>query len=86
MMLNFFKDKNGNLNIIQAPNPPLIGWIVFFIAARLVTAGTFKSGLEFLSAAALVTWAYLEITAGESPFRRILGSLVMLAVIITHLR
>ena len=30
-LLNFFKDKNGRVVIVQTPNSPLIGFILFTV-------------------------------------------------------
>jgi len=82
---NFWRDKDGNVAIIQMPNIPIIVWFILLVAAQLLGKGMLQSGFKFLSGAALVTWAYLEITEGASYFRRTLGAIVMLAVILSHL-
>ncbi len=84
--MHFWKDKKGNLAIWQTPNIPLILWFVSMVLAQLLQNGHVKSGILFISGAALFTWAYLEITDGESYFRRLLGILVLMGLLIPHFR
>ncbi|HEY0964941.1 MAG TPA: hypothetical protein VGE13_00495 [Candidatus Saccharimonadales bacterium] len=78
----FICDKHGRAVIWQKPNLPIIGWFAFMVVSHLLGPGALRSGLELLSAAFLFTWAYLEITQGASPFRRVLGAVVFVIVII----
>lgn len=80
----FWKNKDGNLVIWQKPNLPLIGWFVFMIVAKLLPTGPMKNGTQFLSTALIFTWAYLEITKGDSYFRRVLGAVVLLITVLSH--
>lgn len=79
---NFFKDDKGHVVLFSWPNIPLASWILFNLLSFLVSAGHTKTGFETLSTAALFTWAYLEITSGVSYFRRVLGAVVMYAVVV----
>lgn len=78
----FFKDKDGAVVIWQWPNIPIIGWLVCATATRLIGAGAAQHLFAQLSTAFLFTWAYLEISSGASYFRRLLGGIVMLAIIL----
>lgn len=78
---NFIKDKDGKLAIWQTPNLPVVLWFACMSIARFVPDTSLRNGFEFLSAAFLLTWAYLEITEGSSHFRRVLGGVVMTWVI-----
>lgn len=69
---------------MQRPNLPIILWFIFLVAGRVLDGGHLGNGVEFLSSAALVVWAYLEITEGASYFRRSLGAVIMAAVIVGH--
>lgn len=73
----YFRNRDGRVVIVQSPNAPLLGWLVLRgaawafppgIAERLCTA--FADGFMF-------TWAWLEMTRGDSPFRRALGVAVI---------
>ena len=78
----FFQDKDGHWAIIDWPNVPLIVWFGCVAMARL-TNGRANHGVSALGSAALLTWAYLEITAGKSWFRRVVGSIVAIYVIMS---
>jgi len=80
----FFRDTNGNLAIWQWPNLPLIGWILFKLLSLVINSSNIRIWSENLSMAFLFTWAYLEITSGSSYFRRALGMLVMIMLIIGY--
>ena len=77
----FIRDKYGRTVIWQKPNLPIIGWFAFMVVSHLLGPGALQSGVELLSAAFLFTWAYLEITQGTSPFRRVLGVVVLVIMI-----
>jgi hypothetical protein len=83
----FFRNqRTGDVVVVQMPNLPL--WL--FLAAtatRLLfrphgSAGTLVSIVGTLS---LVVWAGLEIARGESAFRRVLGWVVLLAIVVGRL-
>jgi hypothetical protein len=82
----FWKNEQGSITIWQAPNLPLIGWFCFMLASKLASHGTAKSGMQFLSSAFLFTWAYLEIKSGDSYFRRLLGTVVFLMLVVGHFK
>lgn len=79
---SFFKNNQGNTVIWQTPNIPLLSWLVLKLLAMVINNEQFKSGFSKLSTAFLFAWAYLEITSGASYFRRLLGLVVMTALII----
>lgn len=80
----FFKDKKGHIVLWQWPNLPLYGWIVCKILSLLLR-GDLKAGLEQLGMAFLFTWAFLEITQGVNYFRKLLGLVVILALVIGYI-
>jgi hypothetical protein len=84
LVSGFFKDTDGHVVIWQAPNIALSGWIIFKVVSLLVTKGRFKSGSEQLSTAFLFTWAYLETTKGVSSFRKVLGLIVIITLILGY--
>lgn len=77
MFKDFFRDKKGKYVLWQKPNAPL--WIAFgfwllgFIPLQI---------LELISrwgvTLSLLYWSYLEIARGESPFRRLLGTITLI--------
>lgn len=76
----FFTNSDGKIIVLQPPNIPIIGWFIAFVVYRLIDQGSVKDGLAFLSSAFLFVWAYLELTQGSSPFRRLLGFIVILFI------
>ena len=81
-MTNFFKNKDGQVVLWQSPNLALWGWIAFKLVGLVVGPGHFKDGVGQLATAFLFVWAFLEITKGDSYFRRLLGLVVGVFIII----
>lgn len=82
--LHVFKDKQGHIVIWQWPNVPLYGWLVFKLLSLAVHVATLKHGFDNLSMAFLFVWAYLEITSGVNYFRRALGLIVMIFLMVGY--
>lgn len=80
---SFFKDDEGSYVIWQWPNLPLVGWFVCFVLAIIFSDYSIKSTFQDLSRMFLFLWAYLEIKSGLSSFRKLLGVVVMVLVVIT---
>lgn len=80
-----FRDKNNRIVIGQFPNIPIIGWFVIMLISKLLVDGNLKTNLELISTAFLFTWAYLELFQGVNYFRRFLGLIVLMAVIVSIL-
>ncbi len=80
------KDKAGRIVIWQWPNALLTAWLVLKLATMLLQDGRLDSGLRNLSSAVLFAWAYLEITQGVIYFRKGLGVVVMLIIMINYFR
>lgn len=83
-MTRFFRSpKSGQLVVVQMPNLPL--WIFLAAtAARLLfqPKGSLGTIVSIIGTVALMVWATLEITRGESPFRRVLGAVVVLVTVV----
>lgn len=77
-----FRAPNGKIVLAQLPNPPLAGWAVCAILAALIDHGRAHTGFDRLSSALLLVWAYLEITEGVNWFRRGLGAVVAISVVV----
>jgi uncharacterized protein (DUF697 family) len=84
--VKFIIDQNNKFVVWQTPNLPLVGWLLCLVISRLVPAGSVKAGFVDLSTAFLFTWAYLEITKGASYFRRALGVVIMVTILIGFFR
>ena len=79
---NFFKDKQGKWLVIQFPNTLLVIWIVLLLVNLLVSSQHIRQ----LNTAVLFAWAYVELTQGSSYFRKALGAIVLIFVIISFFR
>ena len=82
-VMQFFKDSHGKVILFQWPNIPICGWLFFKLAAMVSSNKTQVTILGNISTTFLLIWAILEITSGVSPFRRVLG-LIVLAAITAH--
>lgn len=78
----FFKDNKGKTVLWQNPNPPLIGWAVF----RAVSFFSESRGYGVIADAFLFLWAYLEITQGVNYFRRSMGVIIIVLVVMNFFR
>lgn len=73
----FFQDKDGKYVIASPPNLPLIIIIIGFAVTTIIHEGPVYNLFSMVQHGALFLWSYLEIRYGESPFRRVLGVIVM---------
>lgn len=74
-----FKDKRNKWAIIQLPNVPISIWIILTVISLFVQ-GSFLAHLNLLRNSLLFVWAYLEISKGDSLFRRALGAIVLVMI------
>jgi hypothetical protein len=78
----FFRSPDsGDIVVFQMPNIPL--WIFLAAtAARLLFKphGAVGTCVSIIGTLSLVVWGVLEVTRGDSPFRRVLGGAVLLAI------
>lgn len=77
-----FRDSNGKIVLAEMPNPPLILWIVASLLTLVFTSGKINTVLDFLANGALFTWAWMELFQGVNYFRRALGLVVLIAMIV----
>jgi hypothetical protein len=79
----FTNPETGRLVIAQWPNLPLAVFLVATAVRVMVepegTAGTLVS---IIGTAALLVWAALEVGRGDSPFRRVLGAVVLVVTVV----
>jgi hypothetical protein len=84
-IIRFFQDKHGRIVIWQRPNGPLITWFIAMILSKILPYGQLNFVAELVSFGALFTWAWLEIFQGNSYFRRSVGAVVMLIIILSRI-
>jgi hypothetical protein len=78
----FFRNADtGQWAIVQLPNVPLAIFLVATIVRRVVHPhGAGGTAVTVVGAVSLAWWAVDEIARGDSPFRRVLGAVVLLSL------
>jgi hypothetical protein len=69
------------VKVVQAPNPPIIIALVAAIPSLIWPDSFIGQLCRVVTSAALLYWAYLELFDGINWFRRALGAVVMVAVL-----
>ena len=75
----WLRDSNGRWAIAQLPNPALTVWLITEVVRSVGVLSHRDTALAQVGRGALVVWALDEVIRGASPFRRLLG-LVVLAI------
>jgi hypothetical protein len=83
---NFFADKNDTIVIWQPPNALLWAWILFTVMKYVFKQGSTHQITHVAASMALLIWSLLEIKDGASPFRRTLGVIVLIFIVVQWLR
>jgi hypothetical protein len=78
-----FRDSTGEIIIGQLPNLPILIWGSATLLKLVFKTGQVKLGLDLLAFSSLLYWSFLEITQGVNYFRRDLGTIVLIALIIS---
>lgn len=74
------RDRQGRLVLWQPPNLALIIWMVAWVVAWFLR-GTVHQLVHFAGGVALFIWAVLELFDGATPFRRLLGLIVLVLMV-----
>lgn len=74
----FFQDDKGNYVIAQWPNLPLYMIGVSALLSRAGFGQDITRLFQLTTFGSIFLWAYLEITQGDAPFRRVLGAAAMI--------
>jgi Mn2+/Fe2+ NRAMP family transporter len=70
----FRNRETGRVTIVQAPNAPLLIFVVASGMRRLLNiSGAFNAALLVVAVVALLYWGVLELVQGVNPWRRALG-------------
>lgn len=78
----WFHDQAGNFVVFQRPNAPLITWVIARLASLVTPVGWPSRLADIVGFGALFTWSWLEAFAGESRFRRVLGGVVVIGLVL----
>lgn len=84
-MRNIFKTEQGEIVVGQWPNMPLVLWFVFLVGARLPLPELWTQLFDMASFIVILIWAMLELVSGVNLFRRIVGGVVLVAVLLLRL-
>lgn len=79
---DLFRDESGNIVLWQWPNMPLWIFLATIPLRHILPSGLARTLVVWAGSIALLWWASLEITEGTTPFRRILGTIVLAVTIV----
>jgi len=79
----WFRSADGRLVLWQAPNPALWVWIVMVVIGLFDLSASRATDVAGIRHGALVVWALDEVVRGASPFRRVLGAVVLIGQIVS---
>jgi hypothetical protein len=77
-----FRDSEGNITIAQPPNLPLLVWLGATLLKLLLTKDSIYLALDTIAFGALFTWAWEELFQGVNYFRRALGAIVLISIVV----
>lgn len=75
----WFRSSDGRLTLWQLPNPALCVWLVTLALGRFELSAEHSTAVTGVRHGALLVWALDEAVRGASPFRRLLGAVVLAA-------
>ncbi|MGY4515851.1 hypothetical protein [Lysobacter sp. HA18] len=78
---SFLSDEHGRLVIVQRPNLLITLWALFAALAFALRGSRWHDVVAFIASGFLFAWTWLELTDGDSPFRRILGAAVLVGMV-----
>jgi hypothetical protein len=82
----WFRSPNGRLTLWQLPNPALWVWLVTLVLGKLDLSPAHTTAVDGIRHGALLVWALDEGVRGASPFRRVLGAVVLAAELASLVR
>ena len=78
----WFRSSDGRLVVGQVPNPALWVWVVAVVLGQLELSASRAAAVDGIGRGALVVWALDEVVRGASPFRRLLGTVVLVGQLV----
>ena len=73
------RDRRGRLAVAQWPNAALWVWLTARVLGWADVTSLDEQTLRGIGTGALLVWALDEVLRGASPFRRVLGAVVLAA-------
>ena len=80
-----FRDDEDKIVLGQPPNLLIIVWITVTLLKMIFATGKINTGLEVIAFGTLFTWAWEELFQGVNYFRRILGFIVIISLIVSKI-
>ncbi len=81
----FWEDTHGRVVVWQKPNIWLTTWFIAMVIGWFLPNGWSEKFLSFVSLFAIIIWSILELTKGVNYFRRLLGLLILLTLVVSRL-
>ena len=81
-----FRDEKGKIVLVQIPNLPVIIGVITSLLKMVFTTGKLYIGLDIIAFGTLFTWAWEELFQGVNYFRRALGAVALLGLILDKLQ
>jgi hypothetical protein len=82
----WFRGPDGRQTVWQLPNPALWVWLVTVALGRVDLSAAHTAAVDGVRHGALVVWSLDEVLRGASPFRRVLGAVVLVAQLVVLVR
>ena len=81
-----FRDREGNIVLAQPPNLLIIVWVVANLLKLILTTGRISIALDLIIFGSLFTWAWEELFQGVNYFRRALGLIVLVGLVVSKIQ
>lgn len=81
----FFRDREGNIVIAQPPNLPILVGLAAAFLQFMLPPGKIHATAELVAFGAGFTWAWQELFEGVNYFRRSLGLIGLIGLILLGL-
>ncbi len=75
----WLRAPDGELTLWQFPNPALSVWLVALVVGWFDLPASQATAVDGVRHGALLVWALDEVVRGASPFRRLLGAVILVA-------
>jgi hypothetical protein len=73
----WLRSPDGRLTLWQPPNPALCVWLSTLVLGVFDLSDAHKTAVDGVRHGALLVWSLDEVVRGSSPFRRVLGTVVL---------
>lgn len=81
-----FRDDEGQIVIAQPPNLPILVWLTATLLQLVFRDGQIHIGLGLIAFGSLFTWAWQELFEGVNYFRRSLGLIALVGLLVFKLQ